>query len=215
MKKLVLVFLAVVMALSISGCRFGGAADYTAQEISELIRGGLSEEMTHEDLFNKFDSWGFDKIDDIIVSTDMHSKVFDTIVTYTCNEVYIVVDLDIKIKAYSISGEGQKIVDRKSDKITVDGIRSIKVYWNIKSEMDKDVTTHPLYVELEIAIPTGTSRSDAISRVIGMGFRRNDDSFRLYTKDRYELTINYDVRGKVDNFGLVYRDDIYECIECT
>ena len=83
MKKLVLVFLAVVMALSISGCRFGGAADYTAQEISELIRGGLSEGMTHEDLFNKFDSLGFDKIDDIIVSTDMHSKVFDRVLLHS------------------------------------------------------------------------------------------------------------------------------------
>ena len=215
MKKFILTLIAVIMAISVTGCSTASRDEVTVEYLSEVISKEVTENTTPDEIFELLESIGLKKTDDIIVSTDPNETFRDSAVTYSSGNAMVAVQLDFDVE-YDQNEKSSKILSHKSDKITVNGIKAVTVcrseLWNKRGEPDTDVSGSETYKKIYDAIPFGSSSSRVASVMADLGFESMYISqyYRNYSNGKCEFSVLLDDEyAGVSEYNIRYADVFY------
>ncbi|MBE5818693.1 MAG: hypothetical protein E7312_06515, partial [Clostridiales bacterium] len=124
MKKALLIVISIATLLLTSSCfyKVRPYKDLSEEDVSKLLRIHISSDMTHEEIFSKLESLGFEKFSDVhIDGLELWQDVI-----YYLGDVYVYVTLDITLNADvdNIIANGG-INSYKSEYVTVNGVNNV------------------------------------------------------------------------------------------
>ena len=241
MKKVFSIIIAILLVVSFSSCvsptpvesptpsqtftptptpAITAMSELSEIEVSELLRQHITRDMSHEDVFSRLEALGFIKWRDVLLSNTFSSINEDVI--YLMGDVTVQIFLDIE---YRIDLTDDYYIDSyKSDQITVNGVRFIRVDW-IEDR-------RPSYYEEPYVVPERVAEQRTIQAFLNENIKLGDDfitatelieefgfvlteyygadkSSRVYQYDNYTLRIRSSNRN-VDYMYLVYHDILFD-----
>ena len=214
MKKFILTLIAVIMAISVTGCSTVSRDEVTVEYLSEVISKEVTENTPPDEIFELLESIGLKKTDDIIVSTNPKETFRDTAVTYSSGNAMVAVQLDFDVE-YDQNEKSSKILSHKSDKITVNGIKAVTVcrseLRNRPDDPDTDVSGSETYKKIYDAIPLWSSSSRVASVMADLGFESIyiSQSYRYYTNGKCVFNLFFNDAAGVSEYQIRYADVFY------
>ena len=225
MKKILLAILSIVTLLLASSCfnKVTTYKDLSEKEVSKLVRRHITQDMTHEEIFAKLESLGFEKLWDINIvygTKDVWPQV-----AYVMGDVKVITVLDFTLNVdydYIFNNGGFNGEGYKSEYITVNGVGGVVVSWRKNDEYEiseRVAKQRKLQSKIESNIKVGDDFNSVVETIEKLGFTFQSETElsyihkteHKYVKDKYSLTLTTsDSTNEVTEVRMYYSDVIFK-----